>query len=672
MQAQVTNLQSIIEGTKQYLVPLFQRTYSWKKKDWEKMWQNINELTEADNPRDHFIGSIVTVPTTSVPHGVAKFLLIDGQQRLTTIFIILTLLRNKAEAELSEEINNTLLVNPYKKSNDHFKLLPTQVDREPFQRLISGTKEENDTKNSIIEAYEFFEKKLIKSELDGQKIKDAITSNLSLVSITLDPDENPYLVFESLNASGQALTQADLIRNYFFMKIHTDFHDEVHATLWKPMEDALGVDLLEFVRHYLMREGAFIKQSDIYFSLKDIVDEENATNSLNELKRYSDYYIKILSPTAESNLTIRKSLSRLKKLDTTTVYPLLLNMYGYYEDDKIKDTEFAQVLNIIENFLLRRYICSLPTDRLKSIFPPLHSHVLNSNSKNYVDGVKAVLQSKDYPKDHVFRQRLLDAKLYGSSDKIKKITFILQAIEESYYHKEQVSFSDLNVSVEHVMPQTITSEWKEHLGEEWETVHDLYKDTLGNLTLTGYNSELSNAIFNKKKEHYKKSHLEVNKYFRDTENWRKEDIERRANFLADRALKIWSYFGNESIAEASIKENVIGKSPKQLYVLGKKYSVTSWRDVIVQTLNSIMYLEPEKFEKLIVRYPNLITRDSNKFHRTRNLNNDYFINVNSLTSDQIYRYCLRMLEAVDLPLKDFKVETDAKTIGRDQLSLNFD
>ena len=192
-----------------------------QKKEWEILWDDIIELSRIDNPRTHFIGSIVTMPTISVPEGVTKYLLIDGQQRLTTIFILLALLRDKAkhdgEYELSEEINNTLLVNPYKRDTDFYKIQPTQIDRESFQKLILS--ESISLKDQIIDAYQFFERKFRQASLNITTIKKVITNNLSVVSIVLDLEDNPHLVFESLNAKGRPLTQADLIRNYFFMKM---------------------------------------------------------------------------------------------------------------------------------------------------------------------------------------------------------------------------------------------------------------------------------------------------------------------------------------------------------------------------------------------------------------------------------------------------------------------
>lgn len=257
MKASETKLQPIIEGTKQYVVPLFQRPYSWTKKEWEILWNDIVELCTVDNPRTHFVGSIVTMPTISVPEGVTKYLLIDGQQRLTTIFILLALLRDKAkhdgEDKLSEEINNTLLVNPYKRDTDFYKIQPTQIDMASFQKLILS--ETISSKDQIVEAYQFFERKFRQANLNITTIKKIITNNLSVVSIVLDLEDNPHLVFESLNAKGRPLTQADLIRNYFFMKIHINKQEVIYSKYWKPMQDALGENLTEFIRHYLMKGG---------------------------------------------------------------------------------------------------------------------------------------------------------------------------------------------------------------------------------------------------------------------------------------------------------------------------------------------------------------------------------------------------------------------------------
>ncbi|MDI6800548.1 MAG: DUF262 domain-containing protein [Thermodesulfovibrionales bacterium] len=468
MKASETRLQPIIEGTKQYVIPLFQRSYSWTKKEWEILWDDIISLCEIGDNRSHFIGSIVTMPTISVPEGVAKYLLIDGQQRLTTIFILLALLRDKAkqsgQSELSEEIHNTLLVNQYKKDSDYYKFQPTQIDRNSFRGIIASEISMSD--GQILSAYKFFEKKFRQTDIDIQILKKTITNNLSIVSIVLDPDDNPHLVFESLNAKGRPLTEADLIRNYFFMRIHIDEQENIYSKYWKPMQEALSDYLTEFIRHYLMRDGKIVKQTDVYFSLKDIVNQGNALDYLKDLLKFSGYYERLLYPEKEDNIEIRKLLSRLNRFEVNTAYPFLLNCYDDYNQSKISAVEFSNILKTIENFLIRRFICNVPTHGLNKIFPALYRNIKNKGVSTLFEGLQKELQTRGYPKDIEFKSRLIDAKLYGAGDRAIKTKLILESIEESYGHKEQVSFDTL--SIEHIMPQTLTEYWQNHLGEDWE------------------------------------------------------------------------------------------------------------------------------------------------------------------------------------------------------------
>ncbi len=654
MKASETRLQPIIEGTKQYVVPLFQRSYSWTKKEWEILWNDIVELCEANDSRSHFIGSIVTMPTISVPEGVAKYLLIDGQQRLTTIFILLALMRDKAkqsgQSELSEEIHNTLLVNQYKKDSDYYKFQPTQIDRNSFRGIIASDISMSD--GQVLEAYQFFEKKFRQTSIDIQSMKKAITNNLSTVSIVLDPDDNPHLVFESLNAKGRPLTQADLIRNYFFMRIHVDEQEGIYSRYWKPMQEALGDDLTEFIRHYLMRDGKMVKQTDVYFSLKDIVNQGNALDYLKDLLKFSGYYEKLLYPEREDNVEVRKLLSRLNRFEVNTAYPFLLNCYDDFSQSKISAVEFADTLKILENFLIRRFVCNVPTHGLNKIFPLLYRNIKNKGFSTLVEGLKKELQTKGYPKDMEFKSRLMDTKLYGAGDRAIKTKLILESIEESYAHKEQVPFESL--SIEHIMPQTLTEYWQNHLGEDWEITHELLLHTIGNLTLTAYNAELSNDDYESKKKRLCSSHIEMNKYFQDKNTWKKEDIEKRSAYLAEKALAIWPYFGDEAVQEQNLL-GVTGTSPKKLWILGQSFDVQTWRDVLEQTMNTIADLEPEKFEQIMQQFPRLIGRDKKRFRAVRELKNGAYIEVN-LSAKSIEAFCLQSLESVELTADDWKVE----------------
>jgi uncharacterized protein with ParB-like and HNH nuclease domain len=653
MQAKETKLQDIIEGTKQYVIPLFQRTYSWTSKEWEVLWKDLVELCEMENPRIHFIGSIVNMPTVSVPEGVAKYLLIDGQQRLTTIFILLALLRNKARENqnlrFADEVNNTLLANQYKDGNDYYKLMPTQVDRQTFENLINGNP--NETENQITRAYVFFEKKLKQVELEPEKLKKIITSYFSVVSIVLDADDNPYLVFESLNAKGRPLTQADLIRNYFFMRIHVDKQEKVYNEYWLPMQTALGENLTEFIRHFLMRNGNIIKQSDVYYALKESISTSNATVYLSDLKKFSIYYQRLIYPEFEPEVQLQKYFRRLNRIEVTTAYPLLLNFYCNYVDGKITKDDFITILKTIENYLIRRFVCNVPSNQLNKIFPIVYPQIISKHPDNIVEGFKIVLMSKGYPKDNEFYLRFRETKFYGGGDRQIKTKLILETIEESYNHKERVPFD--NLTIEHIMPQTLSEWWQNELGTEWEETHDLFLHTIGNLTLTAYNTELSNDSFLVKKFTFEESHLEINKYFSNITNWKRNEIEQRAEKLAKQAIEIWAYFGQENTSPTELQE-VTGTTPLSLNILGQHIPVESWRDVMEETLNTVADLEPEKFEVLAHNFPRYLGKDKNKFRAIRQLQNGYYIEMN-LSAQSIQKLCYQAMETIELTSADWNV-----------------
>lgn len=658
MQASETKLQPIIEGTKQYVVPLFQRSYSWDKDEWGMLWNDLVDLSHSNKPRTHFIGSIVTMPTVSVPEGVTKYMLIDGQQRLTTIFIILAYLRDFAKdthrKELSEEINNTLLVNPYKKGNDFYKIFPTQDDRESFKILIKSEPEsssENKSLDGILKAYNFFKRKINQSKIDIETLKKVITNNLSVVSIVLNSEDNPYLVFESLNAKGRPLTQADLIKNFFFMRIHVNQQDTIYSDYWKPMQDSLGDSLTEYIRHYLMKDGSKVKENDIYFFLKERVGEEDVVLHLKNIYKFSKYYSRMLEPQNEVNESIRGALSRLNRIGVTTAYPFLLNCYDLYIQNTISAEEFLEILGVIENFIIRRFVCSIPTNRLNQIFISLYSQAQSKYPDELVKGIKSILETKGYPKNPEFKARFKDIRFFGSKDRVSKTKLILEAIEKLHGHKESINFNDLEV--ERIMPETLDDDWKNQLGNDWELIHELYKDVIGNLTLTGYTSEISNESFDIRKKLLDESHLEINKYFRDKDTWTKDDIEWRSEFLANMALSIWSYFGSDrSIETPDI--DITGTNPNSMMILGKVFSVRSWRDVLVNTLDAIFELEPESFEQAVAKFPKSIDVDKSRFFAGRELKSGHFVEAN-LSAKAIKKFCHQFLEECQIDIDEWNV-----------------
>lgn len=650
MQAKETKFQELIEGTKQFVVPLYQRVYSWQEKEWTTLLNDIKEIYETEIPRPHFIGSIVTIPTISVPEGVAKFLLIDGQQRITTIFILLTVIKDLCQndgSSLSDEITNTLLVNQYKKGLDYYKLLPTQLDREAFEGLL---KNERIDDSLITKAYNFFKKQIQKNNLNCEKLKNLITNYFSTVSIVLDPNDNPYLVFESLNAKGRKLEQADLIRNYFLMVIHVKEQEEIYNKFWLPTQTLLKESLTEFIRHYLMRNGGNVKQSDVYFEIKNKVTSQNVKVYLQEINKFAAYYDKLLNPKNETNTAIQKYLSRLNKFEVTTAYPLLLYFYNEYSINKISEKEFIELLQTLENYLVRRFICDYPSNQLNKIFGAIQPILANSTCITIK--FKEILQSKKYPTDDEFITRFSEKVFYGG-DKISKTTFILEAIEDSYSHKEFVSNDKL--TIEHIMPQKLTEEWKHHLGEQWETIYNLYIHNIGNLTITGYNSELSNKTYEDKKVMLNESHLELNKYFSKISTWNDEAIIERNKYLCERALLIWPFFGDKTKIIKKI-DNITNTKPIYLLMLGQRIKVDSWRDVLIKTLEIIDELSHDEFLKITKsELSKYITKNKDKLRNYRQLKNGYYTEVN-LNANDTRRLCYKLIAQLDLTTEDWEVE----------------
>jgi len=652
MQANQTTLQQIIEGSKQYIVPLFQRVYSWTKSEWETLWDDIEELCSSNVSHTHFLGSLVTMPELALRQGsVTKFLLIDGQQRLTTLFLVLAALRDflkeqDSSSNLSQAISQNLLINSFEVGDNYYKLLPTQVDRESFFKILSPESilslktTQIDQNSGIQDCYKFFYKKINESGFPGKELRDVICSRLSLVRIDLEGNDDPYLVFESLNAKGKPLTQSDLIRNFIFMKVSQDEQAKIHAALWQPMENLLQDDLTEFIRHYLSRKGDDIRKGHVYAELKKRVQDSDPYQALQDLADFSIYYSKLLNPSREEHPKVRYALSRVHRLEVTILYPFLLNCYNDFASNKLDEFEFVEVLKTIENFVLRRFICDVPTRGLNRVFVRLHAVTQKQKEltgSRFVDCLQAALQTQGYPTDLEFVAGLKTTPLYGGT-RSEKCRLILEAIEGAYGHKEKVVLEDL--SIEHIMPQKLTEEWKEMLGEDAEADHDLLKHTLGNLTLTGYNSEMSNVSFEKKREHYLTSRLELNKYFEDLKIWNRQQIEARAVLLCNQALEIWQYFGNPFLAKRQTS-SFTGSKPVGLIIRGQEYRVKTWRDVLEYTLNAIYHHNPEKF-KILQEDSSLITKDSSRLRSFRQLDSGHFVEVN-LSAQNIYEYCIKAL-----------------------------
>ena len=552
MEASPVHILQYFDGSKQGVIPLFQRPYSWKPEDWNTLWDDLMAQYEESERVSHFMGAIVTVPVRSVPVGVSKHLVIDGQQRLTTLSILLTAIRGKASQigdGRTEGIVNDLLINRYYQDPDDLKLVPTQADRAAYKALILQEELEPYRENRVIQAYRYFVEKLEDTDTEDEplvprQVLEAIQGSLQVVMINLSENDDPYLIFESLNHKGRPLNQSDLVRNYVLMRFQHSTspggeQESVYEELWRPMETSLNGSMTEFLRHYGMRYGRMVRKDDIYTASKaefrELKQPEDVKAKLKDMKLASRGYEKFLKPDEEKNSRIAKGFRAVQDLDSTVFYPLLIRIYRGWQEEIYTADDIIASLDALESFYIRRLVCGVPTNALNKITLEL---CLNLPDINLVVWLKERLGNgsggRRWPPDGEFSDALVTKPIYPRR---KLARYMLIALEESFEHREAVDTDA--ATIEHVMPQTLSDGWKEYLGERYPEIYERWLDTLGNLTLTGYNSELGNALFDEKKERLRNTHFELSKSILEKDVWRSEEIEGRGAELAQLALKRW-------------------------------------------------------------------------------------------------------------------------------------
>lgn len=557
--AEETSLQDLLEGTKQYLVPLYQRTYSWRQPQHDRLWDDVVKLAEdraaGQSSATHFIGSLVLAPSpANGPTGVQQFLVVDGQQRLTTLSVLLCAIRDhRADTEHPEHrdrINEQYLINKWKQGALRPKLQPTQTDRPSYQACLESTPHAGGG-DAIGAAYRFFRARLVTADdpddaHDIERIEEAVISGLSLVSVTAQAGDNVHRIFESLNNTGLRLTQGDLLRNYLFMRLPTR-GDTVYESLWLPLQKSLASEELETLFWLdLVRRDPRVKQTDSYAAqqarLDRLASEEEIEAEVARFAGLGRLFATILNPQEEKDPDVRRGLERLNAWGTTTVYPLVLEMLDRREQGTTTDAAVAQAMTYIESFLVRRLLTGRSTNNINRV---LLGAVAELRSDRPLDAaVHSYLSAgrKYYATDVELRQAIENQPFYWSGKPHQK-ALILRWLEESYGSKEPVDFDRL--TIEHVLPQTPTAAWRQMLGasldtgEDVEEVYSSVVHTLGNLTLTGYNSALSNSSFDIKREKLMTSGLLMNQEIAAQERWSRPQILERARSLSDLAVKLW-------------------------------------------------------------------------------------------------------------------------------------
>lgn len=552
MKATSANLLSVIKGPKQFVIPIYQRTYSWQLSQCNQLFNDILRISKEDDVHGHFLGSVVyfqeSIHTVS---DVPKLLVIDGQQRLTTVsLLILALAKFIKENPVDIDTNATKLLNYYmvnaEEENElRYKLLLTRRDKDTFINLVKGIELGEDKSQRIFENYEFFRSKI--NENNVLEVYNGVL-RLFIVDVALEKDkDNPQLIFESMNSTGLDLSQADLIRNYVLMGQEINLQTELYEKYWYPMEQSYGNDYASrfdwFIRDYLsLKMGTIPKIGKVYEEFKTYVQSSKSPATITEvvadIAKYSKFYVNMVLRKEPEKL-LNQLFSNISRLKVDVSYPFIMAVYNDYSSGIISRDDFAEILKLVENYVFRRAICGIPTNSLNKTFAILYREI---KVENYLESIKAAFQLMDgykrFPTNNEFEKEFVNKDVYS----FRSRNYLLNKLE-NYNRKEFVNTDEY--TIEHIMPQNenLSLSWQNMLGDDWKEIQANYLHTIGNLTLTGYNSELSDRPFGDKKKMvggFDDSPLRLNSFMKKVDIWDEENINKRARELAAKASEVWS------------------------------------------------------------------------------------------------------------------------------------
>lgn len=574
MKASETNLLKFLSGQKQFLVPIYQRKYSWTLTQCQQLWEDIVQAGKDDSVKGHFIGSIVYIEkglyrVSQIP----QLLVIDGQQRLTTLSLLLLAFRKKlaessVEIETTEKkIKNYYLVNNEEEGDLFYKLLLTETDRDTFISLIDEVDLPTDFSKRVQTNYEFFLNEIEKSSLSLKEIYEGI-SKLLVVDIALDREhDNPQLIFESLNSTGLDLSQSDLIRNYVLMKLEPKEQAMLYKKYWKPLETNFGngtaASLFDrFMRDYLTIkfEGRIPKIGHVYDEFKEYLrknPELTIENAVADIYRYAKWFSKIENADGDDS-EVKNALKDINTLKVDVAYPLLMEVYDDFESDIISKEELLSIIRLVEAYVFRRAIVGIPTNSLNKTFATISKEI---DKENYWESLKAAFLNLDsykrFPSDEEFFRELLVKDVYN----FRSRNYLLRKLT----NKDTKEIVDIEAyTIEHIMPQNknMSDHWKSDIGPNWEEVYANSLHVLGNLTLTRYNSELSDRPFLEKRDMaggFKESPVRLNKELRELETWNGDTITARSQRLAKEASEVWPFPLVSEYTKEKMKEKIRSK-----------------------------------------------------------------------------------------------------------------
>ena len=612
------SIYQLLNGQYQYIIPVYQRKYSWLAEvQCARLWKDIVNMVKQ-HKQHHFVGSIVSVAEKYSLMGVQKRLIIDGQQRMTTLSILMIALRDylveQGAGEEVEENINMVLKNPSRKGDDAYKMLLTDTDRDIMIKLVDKLPIGENEDSKIYTNYLYFKQKVAEGILTPDEVYESI-SKLDIVGIVLDraQGDDPQLIFESLNSTGMDLSKSDLIRNYILMGLDNDEQKSIYNNYWKPFEKNFptqdGTDRMDrFFRDYLiMKKGVFIKFDTIYDVFKDYAENSEFSKQeelAEDIMIYGDLYTNITSEDKKlplSQQALKPIFKEIRILRMEVVYPFLLKVYHDYSKGMINLDEFVRILKLTIAYVVRRTVCEIPTNSMSKTFTTLKNEIRPDDYLNSVEAAFFYLDTyKRFPDDKEFKECLCKRNMYSI-----RISNYMYVKMENEGNKETIPYE--GYTIEHILPQNknMRKEWKDALGENYEEIQAQYINNLGNLTLTRYNSEMGDKPFSEKLEVYKESAMHMlNKYVVQQTTWNKETIEERASKLAECACKAWEY--------PSMSEDIKAKYQKTEEPVQKTYDLGQYDfsnglvEILYQKLHeAILQVEPKakvEYKKLYIAY----------------------------------------------------------------------
>ena len=680
MKAEERKLLYFLEGSdKSFIIPVYQRNYDWKIHQCKQLFDDLIEVVNQ-NFRTHFLWTIVAY---NEDWYWRQLLIIDWQQRLTTIsLLLLAIYKILEEWEIvSEYIDKDDILDEYlvsKRSKDKtkkLKLKPIKDDREAFESIFEWDKHIN---SNIVVNYEYFINRIKSNDVSIDNLYKAIENLIIVEILLLKWVDDPQLIFESLNSTWLDLSEADKVRNFILMKQSAEKQEELYNDYWSKIEKNTNFKVSDFIRDYLTLKIRKIPNlSKVYFEFKDYVlkNKIDIEEILKDLLKYSYYYSKIINSN-DDNKNNSKILKRINKLEIIVMYPFLLELYEDKDNLNISDETFTEILLTLESYVFRRFICEVPTNALNKIFMLLWKEIksFTDYKENYFDILQYTLLSKDsysrFPDDSEFERYLLTKDIYNTQSKNK--LYLLERLENNNNIENYVwnLIDSKDLTIEHIMPQTLTPDWEKELWENYNEIHTKYLHTLWNITLTGYNSKYSNRPFKDKKtieKWFNDSPLLLNQYLKSCNSWTEKEILGRYEILKDKALKLWrfpntSYKVQKDISKLYTLEDwaensFIWMKIEWFSFKWKDYKVNTWADMYEIIIKILYDLDPYTINSFVsderLSYNFL---DNWKWSTCRKINDNLYVDVWTNT-DRKMNYLIIVFNKLWIDLNELEFYT---------------